>query len=127
MTLTTQQAYALLAKHGVYSLSACDKCGQLLGAVRYTRKKEAREWCSRGCRGDGERPLIRRGGRPRKYKTNAERQRVYRASLGVTKHVSSLQQTKDLQAQKPRLSHYPLTILHLARKQPVRGFGGGSV
>lgn len=41
MQLTTEQSYDLLAKHGCYVTEACDKCGQLLGPVRYTRKGES--------------------------------------------------------------------------------------
>jgi hypothetical protein len=59
MRLITTQGYELLERFGCYVIEACDKCGQLLGSVRYTRK----------------------GGRPRKHKTNAERQRVYRSCL----------------------------------------------
>lgn len=50
MKLSKEQSYDLLAKHGVYVKEACDKCGQLLGPVRYTRKGEAGVWCSRECR-----------------------------------------------------------------------------
>lgn len=52
--LTTMQSYELLAKFGCYVTEACDKCGQLLGAVRYTRKVESGEWCSRQCRDGNE-------------------------------------------------------------------------
>jgi hypothetical protein len=51
--LTTQQSHELLAKHGVYAREICEKCRAILGAVRFTRKCEAGEWCSRECR-DGE-------------------------------------------------------------------------
>ena len=98
MVLSTAQAYDLLGRHGAFAREACDRCGQLLGAVRYTRRGESGAWCSKGCRGDGERPAIHRGGRPRKHKTDAERQRVYRANLGVTKPPCSLAETKHLQA-----------------------------
>jgi len=50
--LTVQQSYELLAKHGVFARECCDRCSQLLGAVRFTRKNEAGEFCSRACRGD---------------------------------------------------------------------------
>ncbi len=109
MMLTTARACRLLERFGVYALFVCDKCGAILGAVRYTRREDGGEWCSRECRGDGARPAIRRGGRPRKYRTNAERQRVYRSGLGVTKPLRSLAETKGLQAQKSPLKHYPLT------------------
>ena len=38
MLLTVQQTYELLAKHGVFAREICDKCGQVLGAVRFTRR-----------------------------------------------------------------------------------------
>jgi hypothetical protein len=50
MLLTVQQGYELLAKHGVYAREICDKCGAVLGAVRFTRKDESGVWCSRECR-----------------------------------------------------------------------------
>jgi len=77
--------YALLEKHGCYITEVCDKCGQILGPERFTLPGEDGVWCSRKCRGDAERPVIRKGGRPRKYKTSAERQRAYRANLADTK------------------------------------------
>jgi hypothetical protein len=133
MLLTTQQSYELLAKHGCYVKECCDKCSQLLGPVRYTRRDDTGVWCSRECRGD-ERRAIRRGGRPRKYRNGEEgraaktkQQRVYRGVSVWKKPPRSLSETKNLQAQKSPLSHYPLTPHHLARKQPVREFGGGSV
>ena len=107
LRLTANQSYALLERFGCYVQDICDKCGQLLGPVRYTRRGELGEWCSRECRGDVERPAIRKGGRPRKHKTNAERQRVYRHRLSVTKPPRSFAETKDLQAQKTPLSHTP--------------------
>lgn len=105
MQLTTAQAYDLLAKHGCYVTEACDRCGQLLGSVRYTRKDELGAWCSRECRGDRERPAIHRGGRPRKHLSDAEKQRAYRQALrnphaeipDVTKPPCSLTETKELQ------------------------------
>jgi hypothetical protein len=55
MQLTIAQAYELVSSHGVFARECCDKCGRLLGAVRFTRQGEAGEWCSRECRGDGAR------------------------------------------------------------------------
>jgi hypothetical protein len=63
MQLTLKQSYDVLAKHRVFARKCCDKCGQLLGAVRFTRMDEVGEWCSRECRGDGERQAARKGGR----------------------------------------------------------------
>jgi hypothetical protein len=53
MRLTTKQSYALLEKHGCYASGACDKCGQILDSVRYTRRSGNGAWCSRDCR-DGK-------------------------------------------------------------------------
>ncbi len=53
MLFTIQQSHELLAKHGCYVTEACDKCGQILGPVRYTRKGDSGVWCSRKCR-DGK-------------------------------------------------------------------------
>jgi hypothetical protein len=54
MRLTAKQSYALLEKHGCYVSEACDKCGQILGPVRYTRQGQLGEWCSRECRDGAE-------------------------------------------------------------------------
>jgi hypothetical protein len=44
----------LLADRGITPTEACDRCGALLGAVRFLREGEVGVWCSRECRGDGE-------------------------------------------------------------------------
>jgi hypothetical protein len=106
MKLTSQQSYKLLEKFGSYIKEVCDRCGRAIGPVSFTRADDSGVWCSRECRGDVARPANRKGGRPRKFKTNAERQRAYRSKLGVTKPLCSVAETKDLQAQKPPLSHY---------------------
>jgi hypothetical protein len=105
MRLTTEQSYALLEKHGCYVTEACDKCGRMLGPVRYTRKGEEGVWCSSGCRGDVESTTVRKGGRPRKYRTPEEcraaktaQQRVYRNVSVWKKPTFSLLETKSLQA-----------------------------
>jgi hypothetical protein len=54
MLLTVQQGYELLAKHGVFAREICDKCGVLLGAVRFTRRGGANVWCNRKCRDGAE-------------------------------------------------------------------------
>ena len=110
MMLREELRRRLLADRGVYVTEACDKCGQLLGAVRYTRRGEPGVFCSRNCRGDREQPAIHRGGRPRKHESDADKQRAYRHRvLGVTKPSCSLPETNHLQAQKQPLSHHPLT------------------
>jgi hypothetical protein len=50
MRLTTKQSRELLEEHGCYVNEACEKCGRLLGAVRFTRHGESGVWCSRECR-----------------------------------------------------------------------------
>ena len=56
--------------------------------------------------------------------TNADRQRVYRFGLRVTKPLRSFAGTKDLQARKSPFSAIPLTPHHLAPKTTPREFGG---
>jgi len=46
MRLAVQQSYALLERYGCYVTEACDKCGQILGPVRYTWKGHSGVWCS---------------------------------------------------------------------------------
>jgi len=99
MKLTVEQSRKLLAEHGCYVTEACDKCGQLLGAVRYTRRGEPGEWCSELCRNGAEQVAERqrKGGRPRKYRNAVQReraervqaagrQRIFRERLGVTEN-----------------------------------------
>jgi hypothetical protein len=87
MLLTIQKSYELLANYGCFAREICDKCGIVLGAVRFTRYGEPEVYCSRECRGDAHRAASRRSGRPRKYKTDRERgaaktrqQQVYRVA-----------------------------------------------
>jgi hypothetical protein len=102
MKLTKKRSQKLLQERGVWVTNACDKCGQLFGAVRWTGKGEPGEWCSAECR-DGikserstsagvelaaagsAKPQRRIGsrtsGRPRTHATNAEKQRCYRSRL----------------------------------------------
>jgi hypothetical protein len=72
MDLSTELRKRLLIDCGIYVTEACDSCGTLLGPIRFTRIEDSGEWCSRECRGDGERRVIRRGGRPRKYRTRGQ-------------------------------------------------------
>ena len=50
MRLTETQSRELLRTHSVYAKEACDRCGKVLGRIRYTRRDEPGEWCSRWCR-----------------------------------------------------------------------------
>jgi len=45
----------LFGLRGISVAERCDKCGQLLGAVRFVRRGEPGVWCSPECRGDRER------------------------------------------------------------------------
>lgn len=54
MKLATAQSYALLERRDCFVTEVCDKCGQILGALRFTRKGESGEWCSRECRDGAE-------------------------------------------------------------------------
>src|ERR1700693_6168325 len=68
MRLTEVQSEQLLKQHGNWITSACDRCGNLLGAIHWTHYGEPGEWCSEVCR-DGSAAVhsrqARRAGRPR--------------------------------------------------------------
>ena len=68
MKLSLEQRAAVRREYGICANEACDKCGKLLAAVRYTHRGELGEWCSKICR-DGtaavETREARRAGRPR--------------------------------------------------------------
>jgi len=87
MLLAIQKSYELLANYGFFAREICDKCGIVLGAVRFTRRSEPEVYCSRECRGNAHTSATLRPGRPRKYKTDRERraaktrqQQVYRVA-----------------------------------------------
>jgi hypothetical protein len=50
MQLTEAQRRELLQTHNVYVAEVCDRCGRILGHVRYTRRNQPGEWCSKICR-----------------------------------------------------------------------------
>jgi hypothetical protein len=110
--LAIHKSYELLANYGCFAREICDKCGNVLAAVRFTRYGEPEVYCSRECRGDARRSASLRPGRPRKYKTDRERraaktrqQQGYRSHPSVEKTVPIQQETKNLQTQKSPLSH----------------------
>jgi hypothetical protein len=47
MRLPEVQSRQLLREQGVYATEICDKCGKILGHVRFTRSGDAGAWCSR--------------------------------------------------------------------------------
>lgn len=84
MKLTAEQRKILRDERDIVADECCDGCGKILGAVRWTRKHEPGEWCSRECR-DGkaqaeavEARRAARAGMPRKHTDDAEKQRAYR-------------------------------------------------
>ena len=112
MLLAILKSYELLASYGFFAREICDKCGIVLGAVRFTRHGESEVYCSRECRGDAQRSATHRRGRPRKYKTELERraaktrqQHVYRSLPNVEKTVRIQSETKNLQTQTVPLSY----------------------
>ncbi len=46
MKLSIEQSQKLLRERGIWITEACDQCGRLLGAVRYTIRADGRAWCS---------------------------------------------------------------------------------
>jgi len=104
MLLAIQKSYELLAKYGCFAREICDKCGIVLGAVRFTRYGEPEVYCSRECRGHAHRSATLRPGRPRDYETDRERraaktrqQQIYRSHPNVEKTVRIQSKTKRLQ------------------------------
>ncbi len=94
MVLSLGLQNRLRDERGIYAAEACDRCGQILGAVRFTRSGDTGVWCSRKCRGDGEGQgqKIHKGGRPKMYiddrarkNAHAQKQREFRARSSVTK------------------------------------------
>jgi len=55
MRITEEQSRALLESYGAFVTEACDKCGKILGPIRFTRYGQMGEWCSKGCRDGFER------------------------------------------------------------------------
>ena len=67
MLLPIKKSYQLLANYGCLARDIYDKCGIVLGAVRFTRHGESEVYCARECRGDAQRSeTYRRGGKIKK-------------------------------------------------------------
>jgi hypothetical protein len=62
MLLPIKESYELLAKYGCFAPEICDKCGIVLGAVRFTRHGESEVYCAREFRGDAQRSATHRRG-----------------------------------------------------------------
>jgi len=71
MKLNTEQRNKVREEHGICCNEACDRCGKMLNEVRWTRRGESGEWCSRECRDGLEKAqlievrIAIRAGRPR--------------------------------------------------------------
>lgn len=50
MKLSQEQSGQLLLAHGICITEACDRCGKILGHVRWTTRGEPGAWCSQKCR-----------------------------------------------------------------------------
>jgi hypothetical protein len=50
MKLAPNRTADIFASSGNYATEICDRCGQLLGCLRWTRRGETGEWCSQTCR-----------------------------------------------------------------------------
>jgi hypothetical protein len=58
MRLAEAQSRLLLCAHGAYVTEVCDRCGAVLGSIRWTIRGEPGAWCSQKCR-DGIERLAR--------------------------------------------------------------------
>src|ERR1035437_4906843 len=62
MRLSEAQSYELLRVHGAYVTEACDRCGTVLGPIRWTIRGVPEAWCSQKCRdGVDRQPGVCRG------------------------------------------------------------------
>ena len=50
MRLSEKQSSQVLRTHGVYFTEVCDRCGRVIGPIRWTIRGEPGAWCSRKCR-----------------------------------------------------------------------------
>ena len=133
MKLSERQIVGLRRSYAVCVRDACDRCGNLLGAVRWTRRGEPGEWCSELCR-DGfktERKR-KRGGRPRlklsakgraSHRRKQVRDAVERHRLGVIKNCLELNETAGFADAFSRSGCHP-TSPATATRHAAAGAGG---
>lgn len=50
MLLSKVQRRAIFKRHGTFPTEACDRCGRVLGLVRFTLPGKPGAWCSKRCR-----------------------------------------------------------------------------
>ena len=106
MLLSVELRMQLQRDRGLYVTEACDRCSQLLGPVRFTCRGDVGVWCSWECRAGfaaAKLRILSKGGRPRKYKSNAEKCRAHRSRienlLTDTKPAFGPLKTNELQTQ----------------------------
>lgn len=99
----------------------CDTCPD----CQADKKAMGRRSEERQCHAAKKNEAVRKGGRPMKYKTDRERraaktkqQQIYRMCPNVEKTVCNQTETKELQAQKSRLSYCPTTPVPLPLESP---------
>jgi len=62
MRLSEEQSRHGLRTHGMYFSEVCDRCGTVLGPIRWTIRGEPGVWCTRACRdGVDHKPGVCRG------------------------------------------------------------------
>jgi hypothetical protein len=132
MKLTREQSQRLLNQHGIWIPEACDKCGQVLGSVRWTRRAEPGEWCSAECR-DGkaaksEQKVARQArlgskpaGTPKKHKSSAEKCRNYRElfKAGSVTRSTPLEVTENMQVTEKIALHVVCLQLQIERSKQL--------
>ena len=64
-----------------WPVGTCSRCSATIYNAAYLSQSEPGEFCSKECRTE-EQPVTR-GGRPRKFKSNADRQRNYRRQVAI--------------------------------------------
>jgi len=105
MRLTVEQSRKAFADHGCYVTEACDKCGKLLGCIRYTIRGKRGVWCSALCRdGQAAKPigLCQGCGAPLKKRRGAKwcsdtcRVRVNRDALDVPNYPERAAHSKQV-------------------------------
>jgi hypothetical protein len=65
-----------------WRVGTCSRCSGTIHNAPYLSEHEDGQFCSKECRTE-EQPVTR-GGRPRKFKSNADRQRNYRGQARLT-------------------------------------------
>ena len=112
MKLTIEQRERLKLEHGICVDEACDRCGQVLGELRFITYGQPGEWCSRECRdgiaaaqhwdatrkvGKSTEGNHRKRRADAKHSSRAARQAAYRARRG--KNILAERNVTDIRPQ----------------------------